>query len=52
MIIKIKINKETLEYELEDAGAIVHSITADGDYISVEISKEDPQLTVVPLWQQ
>jgi hypothetical protein len=52
MIIKLKINKETLEYELEDAGAIVHSITADGDYISVEISKEDPQLTVIPLWQQ
>ena len=51
MNIKIKINKYTLEYVIDDASVTVNHILDLGDEIEIEISKPDEQLTLGTPWQ-
>jgi hypothetical protein len=44
MIIKIKFNKETLEWESEDQSVTVNHILVSGDDIEIEVSKPDPEI--------
>jgi hypothetical protein len=50
MLLKIKINKETLEVEIENNGFILNDIIQEDNIIKVEISKQDPE-NEYP-WQQ
>jgi hypothetical protein len=52
MIIKIKINKETLECISDDNSVIINHVLDLGDQIEIELSKPDPEqeMTGIP-WQ-
>ena len=50
MLLKIKINKETLEVITDDAGVVVNQISDNGIELEIEISKPEPE-TEYP-WQQ
>ncbi len=53
MIIKIKINKETLECITDDNSVIVNHVLDLGDQIEIELSKPDEQFnTIGSPWQQ
>ena len=50
MLLKIKINKETLEVITDDAEVVVNQISDNGIELEIEISKPEPEIEYP--WQQ
>jgi hypothetical protein len=52
MIIKIKINKQTLKWTSDDDSVVVNHIIENNDEFEIEISKPDPEShTTNTTWQ-
>jgi hypothetical protein len=50
MIINIKINKETLEININDSTFIINKLEENNNIIELELSKPDPEIEYP--WQQ
>lgn len=50
MLLNIKINKETLEINIDDSKFIINKLEENNNIIELELSKPDPE-TEYP-WQQ
>jgi hypothetical protein len=50
MIINIKINKETLEINIDDSTFIINKLEENNNIIELELSKPDPEIEYP--WQQ
>jgi len=44
MIIRITVNKETLEWTSDDPEVSVNKLVDTGEFLEIEVSKPDPQL--------
>jgi hypothetical protein len=50
MLLNIKINKETLEINIDDSTFIINKLEENNNIIELELSKPDPEIEYP--WQQ
>jgi len=50
MLLNIKINKETLEINIDDSKFIINKLEENNNIIELELSKPDPEIEYP--WQQ